>query len=217
MVWLQLILSSLAHAAGPAEEETTGHEQPSSTSLQDLILQALRGRSKIMFSGESGAPVASDIKDDAATAVKPSYGLVKAAMSIVFDELPDVLFDQHAAHRPCAGGRSRRRPARVAPSPAASEACVGRVRRARRPPRSPRGRLVGGSGAARDGAISPLRDRRRWERPGPRGGSGRAGAGLAVTHGRAGAGRSGGGASRVLLWSPARAEPPYRRNRKKSV
>ena len=80
-------MHSFAHAAGRAEEVAAGHAQPSSTPLQDLILQALQARSKIMFSGESGAVIASGIKDDAATAEKPSYGLVKAAMSIVFDEL----------------------------------------------------------------------------------------------------------------------------------
>ena len=33
--------------------------------------------------------------------MKPSYGLVKAALSIVFDKLPGVLFDPRAEHRPC--------------------------------------------------------------------------------------------------------------------
>ena len=69
--------------------ESTGHAQPSSTSLYDLILQALRARAKVMYSGESGAVVAPGINDDAATAEKPTYGLVKAAMSVVFDELPE--------------------------------------------------------------------------------------------------------------------------------
>ena len=48
-----------------------------------------------MFSGESGAAVASGIKDDAATAERPTYGLVRAAIEVVFKELPDALF-----HRP---------------------------------------------------------------------------------------------------------------------
>ena len=96
-----MILPSFGLAAGSAEEEAAGHAQPSNTPLQDLILQALRARSQIMFSGESGAAIVSGIKEDAATAEKPSYGLVRAAMSIVFNELPDVLFDQHAEHRPC--------------------------------------------------------------------------------------------------------------------
>ena len=72
-------MPSFAHAAGLAEEEAAGHAQPSSPSQQDLILAALQARSKIMFSGESGAAVASGIKDDAATAEKPTYGLIKAA------------------------------------------------------------------------------------------------------------------------------------------
>ena len=75
----QHAVPSFAHAAGPAEVESAGHAQPSSTSLYDLVLQALRARSKIMFSGESGAAVASGIKDDAATAEKPSYGRGRCA------------------------------------------------------------------------------------------------------------------------------------------
>ena len=35
------------HAAGIVEEDSTGREQPSSTSLQDLIKVALRARSKV--------------------------------------------------------------------------------------------------------------------------------------------------------------------------
>ena len=94
-------MPSFAHAAGPAGEDFTGHEAALSTSLQDMIKAALRARSKVMFSGESGAPVASGIKDDAATAAKPSYGLVRAALEIVFKELNDAMFDPHAKHRPC--------------------------------------------------------------------------------------------------------------------
>ena len=90
-----------ANAAGPVEEESTGHEEPTSTSQQDLIQQALSARSNIMFSGESGAAVASGIKDDAATAEEPTYGLVKAALFVVFSLLPDSLFDQFAEQRPC--------------------------------------------------------------------------------------------------------------------
>ena len=60
--------------------ESTGQVNPPSTSLQDLIFVALLARAHIMFSGKTGAPVASGIKGDAATAVTPSYGLVKAAL-----------------------------------------------------------------------------------------------------------------------------------------
>ena len=52
-----------------------------------MIKAAVQARSKIMFSGESGAAVASGIKDDAATAERPTYGLVRAAIEVVFKEL----------------------------------------------------------------------------------------------------------------------------------
>ena len=65
-----------------------------------MIKAALILRSKVMFSGKSGAVVASGIKEDAATAETPTYGLVRAALEVVND-LDDVLFDQYAAHRPC--------------------------------------------------------------------------------------------------------------------
>ena len=95
------IVWSLGHAAGPVDEHGTGQEHPPSTSQQDMIKAAVQARSKIMFSGESGAAVASGIKDDAATAERPTYGLVRAAIEVVFKELPDALFDPHAEHRPC--------------------------------------------------------------------------------------------------------------------
>ena len=80
-------MRSLGHAAGSVDEHGTGQEHPPSTSLQDLIKQALRARSNIMFSGKTGAAVASGIKDDAATAEKPTYGLARAAIDVVFKEL----------------------------------------------------------------------------------------------------------------------------------
>lgn len=60
-----------------------------------------------MFSGKTRAAVASGIKDDAATAEKPTYGLVRAAIEVVFKELPDALFDQHLPQL-CALRRLRR-------------------------------------------------------------------------------------------------------------
>ena len=86
-------------AACSGDEHAAGHEQPASTSPQNLIMQALRARASIMFSGESGAAVASGIDGDAAVAEKPDYGLARAAIKIV-DDLPDALFDPHAEHRP---------------------------------------------------------------------------------------------------------------------
>ena len=96
-----MFLPSLAHATGPSEEVTTGQEEPRSTSLQDLIKAAVLARALIMFSGESGAALASGIKEDAATAEKPTFGLVRAALEVVFNDLDGALFDPHAAHRPC--------------------------------------------------------------------------------------------------------------------
>ena len=77
--------------------ESAGHAQPSSTSLQDLIKAALQARSKIMFSGETGAVVASG--EPAATSA-PSLKLYKDVIDVV-QGLPDELFDRYAPHRPC--------------------------------------------------------------------------------------------------------------------
>ena len=64
---------------------------------------ALLARALVMFSGESGAPVASGIKNDAATADKPSYGLVRAALEVVFDD------DSIVSHLPSPRVLRRRR------------------------------------------------------------------------------------------------------------
>ena len=74
--------------------------QPAGTSAQDLIEEALAARAKVKFSGESGAPVVSGIKDDAAAAEGLTYGLIRGCFNVV-DKLPSDLFDQHAAVRPC--------------------------------------------------------------------------------------------------------------------
>ena len=47
----------------------TDQEQPIGSRQRVLIKEAVRASSKIMFSGESGAPVVSGIKVDAATCV----------------------------------------------------------------------------------------------------------------------------------------------------
>ena len=52
-----------------------------------MIKVAIRARSKVMLSGKTVAAVASGIKDDAATAEQPAYGLVCAAIEVVFKEL----------------------------------------------------------------------------------------------------------------------------------
>ena len=57
----------------------------------------LQERAGIMFSGVTGAVVASG-KGPATTAA--TYGLAKDVVSVI-DGLPPELFDKHAAHRPC--------------------------------------------------------------------------------------------------------------------
>jgi hypothetical protein len=56
-------------------------------------------RADIMFSGQTGAPVISGIKADAATAEEPSYGLLHGAIDVV-KNLSDVLFDGRPWQRP---------------------------------------------------------------------------------------------------------------------
>ena len=80
-----------------------------------MIKAAVQARSKIMFSGESGAAVASGIKDDAATAERPTYGLVRAAMSIFFDELPPGAFRPRTVPAPWERPRLVFRVGRAAP------------------------------------------------------------------------------------------------------
>ena len=94
-------MHSFASAAGHSGDLATGQEQPESTPLYDLIKAAVKARADIMFSGETGAPVASCIKDDAARSEKPTYGLVASRIEVVFNDLPDELFNQFAEHRPC--------------------------------------------------------------------------------------------------------------------
>ena len=93
-------MRSFGDAAGSGAEQSTGHAQPDGASQQDQIKEALKARAALMFSGEAGEAVASGIKDDAAAAEKPDYGLVRGAIEVVND-LDDALFDAHAAHRPC--------------------------------------------------------------------------------------------------------------------
>ena len=74
---------------------------PASGSNYDLILEALKTRGGIMFEGKNGAAILSGIKADAASAEKPTYALCRAAIYVVFNVLPGVLFDPLAQHRPC--------------------------------------------------------------------------------------------------------------------
>ena len=91
-------IHSFGPATGPSGDPVTVRVQPESTSQQDQIKAALLARAKIKFSGENGAVVASGIEADAATADTPTYGHVRAAMDIVFNDLDGALFDPHAEH-----------------------------------------------------------------------------------------------------------------------
>ena len=57
----------------------------------------LQARAAIMFSGATGAPVASG---EAACAQQPTRGLLRHAVAAVA-KLPSALFDKDAEHRPC--------------------------------------------------------------------------------------------------------------------
>lgn len=95
-------MPSLGYAADHEKEDWTRHEQPESSSQADLIQKAVLTRALIMFSGVSGAPVASGITADAASAKTPTYGLVRGAIKVVyFNELDGALFDPHVDQRPC--------------------------------------------------------------------------------------------------------------------
>lgn len=72
---------------------SNGPDEPS-------IKVALQALSKVMFSGETGAVVASGIKGGVAAMEKPTYALARAAHEVV-DDLPEDLFDQYAEVRPC--------------------------------------------------------------------------------------------------------------------
>ena len=80
-------MHSFRAAAGSRGDLTTGQERPESTSKQDQLKAALLARANIKFSGKAGAVVASGIKADTATAETPTYGHVRAAMEIVFNDL----------------------------------------------------------------------------------------------------------------------------------
>jgi len=74
-----------------------GHEEGGEAPPAEVPLAALLQRSAIMFSGETGAVVASG--EGAATSA-PSYGLAKNIVAAI-EGLDDALFDRHAEHRPC--------------------------------------------------------------------------------------------------------------------
>ena len=63
----------------------------------ELAASALKERAAVMFSGNSGAPVASG---EAAAAKEPTLSLIRDAWTAI-ESLPAALFDKHAQHRPC--------------------------------------------------------------------------------------------------------------------
>ena len=75
------------------EDHEEACEQPPAAVPKDL----LQRRAKFMFSGETGAVVASG-EGEATSA--PSLQLMCDVIEVV-ESLPDELFDRHAAHRPC--------------------------------------------------------------------------------------------------------------------
>ena len=87
----------LGRAVSSGGEQLEDHEeaceQPPAAVPKDL----LQRRAKFMFSGETGAVVASG-EGEATSA--PSLQLMCDVIEVV-ESLPDELFDRHAAHRPC--------------------------------------------------------------------------------------------------------------------
>ena len=63
----------------------------------ELAASALKERAAVMFSGNSGAPVASG---EAAAAKEPTFLLIRDAWTAI-ESLPAALFEKHAQHRPC--------------------------------------------------------------------------------------------------------------------
>jgi hypothetical protein len=84
-----------AASAGDGQDEghATGQEQPP----DEVPLDVLTRRAQTMFSGITGAVVASG---DLAGTAAPTYALV-SDVSDVIEALPGKLFDRHAEHRPC--------------------------------------------------------------------------------------------------------------------
>ena len=74
-----------------------GHSDGSEVPPAVVPLTMLRQRAAIMFSGATGAVVASG--EGEATS-SPSFGLVRDVVSVV-ESLPAALFDRYAEHRPC--------------------------------------------------------------------------------------------------------------------
>ena len=76
--------------AGGAQVE--GHAQLAAGTLPGMLRAEASRRAAIMFSGATGAVVASG---DGKTTSDKSFGLV-SDVTFIISELPDVLFDEHA-------------------------------------------------------------------------------------------------------------------------
>ena len=83
----------MAPVGGPGPE----HGQVREEAPAELAASALKERAAVMFSGNSGAPVASG---EAAAAKEPTFLLIRDAWTAI-ESLPAALFDKHAQHRPC--------------------------------------------------------------------------------------------------------------------
>ena len=94
-------MHSSALAARSDDEKVTSHDEPGGASEQlpaQVPLGELKRRAAIMFSGATGAVVASG---GAAVATAPTYGLLQDVIGLVDKDLPPSLFDRFAVHRPC--------------------------------------------------------------------------------------------------------------------
>eukprot|EP00966_Prymnesium_polylepis_P202469 4690509-Prymnesium_polylepis.1 len=91
------INSSPERATEPQPETEACREEATEEVESEEEPITLKERAAIMFSGKTGAPVASG---EDGVAEEPTLGLVKAIVSIV-EDLPGNLFNANAAHRPC--------------------------------------------------------------------------------------------------------------------
>ena len=89
----QSLVDGAAPVGGPGPE----HGQVREEAPAELAASALKERAAVMFSGNSGAPVASG---EAAAAKEPTFLLIRDAWTAI-ESLPAALFEKHAQHRPC--------------------------------------------------------------------------------------------------------------------
>ena len=87
----------LAGAATSGVRQEEGRDTVQEQPPEVVALEELTRRAEIMFSGKTGAVVASD---GIAATTAPTYGLVHDVATVV-EALPPELFDRHAEHRPC--------------------------------------------------------------------------------------------------------------------